>query len=879
MRDSVHDALVLDRFEELLELDRDGRRRRLTEIARDEPAIAVELRRLIEAALHSDEPVGARATPDVGPWSGSPRSGSPRSGSAGVDVPPPVVPTGTRVGKYTVIGPIHRCPGESCGTVFRAVCDRPRRVVALKVIVPHDETYSECVALREAEILVRLDHPGIATVFDAGVATVDGRKLPYVVMELVDGRTLTQYAARRRLDAARRIELLIQVCEALQHAHQRGVIHRDIKPSNIRVIERGGRPQVKILDFGVAAMADRRSDADTVASAVAGTLPYMAPEALGSPAASRTVLADVYAMGVLAHKIFTGALPFEGPDDTETVRRILGAPAPRLVVDSRLLAACRIRGRGWRHDLDSVVSQCLEKAPERRHQSAAALAADLQAVLDRRPIALRSRSGLHRAGLFLLRHRAAAALVTIATLLGVATGAAWTHAAWERQRSDEIAAMLMGDLHRLGHRASQPIETEAERRMLVDVAVTVLDRLLATIDRHWPPGGPSVSVLVRDVAAGYERVERLQHADGVTVDDLAAQRRSARRAVDLSRRIMLDSDGCFESTLAFVVATRRLAALPDPLPPSRDGRRAHAEQARLNYEARRELARLAAAPRDARVDLEILRWRIEDSAAPARAGDDAAIAALALACAELASLASRSPECDLIGAELASARFRLGDALAHTGRHDEAQPHLMAALALQDLRQGTDAERADRSTIACFARAWLAVGAAARGESETAVRMIGTAVSDAQRLRATRSTSSGPRWSQYRTLEIVKLRHGQMHAALAERADDRQRRLALWFDAQRNVAAAFDLHMERAESRRVAAWEASHVDEIHGWLRRCTAAIAEASTPQPVPTQTLPTQTSPSPTSSNGARRPNGELIDPPGAGKVTQAVAQDLPG
>jgi serine/threonine protein kinase len=217
---------------------------------------------------------------------------------------------GDRIGRYKILEQI----GEGgCGVVYMAEQYEPvRRRVALKLIRLGLET-RDVVTRFEAErqALAMMDHPNIARVFDGG-ATESGR--PYFVMELVRGTPITRYCDEHRLSTRERLALFVQVCQAVQHAHQKGIIHRDIKPSNVLVTELDGRPATKVIDFGVAKATEQRLTEKTLFTRfgqIIGTPAYMSPEQAGFGGLDIDTRSDVYSLGVLLYELLTGRAPFD----------------------------------------------------------------------------------------------------------------------------------------------------------------------------------------------------------------------------------------------------------------------------------------------------------------------------------------------------------------------------------------------------------------------------------------------------------------------------------------------------------------------------------------------------------------------------------------
>ena len=306
---------------------------------------------------------------------------------------------------------VRRIAEGGMGAVYEAEQDQPRRPVALKVVRPG--LASPALLKRfthEAQILGRLHHPGIAQVYEAGLAD-DGQ--PFFAMEFIRGLPLDEYANRHGLDLAARVNLLARVCDAVQHAHDHGIIHRDLKPANILVDETG---QPKVLDFGVARATD--VDALTVAGLtqtgqLLGTPNYMSPEQITANAETIDQRVDVYALGVILFELAAHRLPFhlDNRPLAEAARVIVEQDPPRLgSLDPEL-----------RGDVETIVAKALEKDPARRYAAAAALAADLRRWLAHEPILARPPSVLYHLRKFARRHKALVA-GSVATVLALVLG-------------------------------------------------------------------------------------------------------------------------------------------------------------------------------------------------------------------------------------------------------------------------------------------------------------------------------------------------------------------------------------------------------------------------------------------------------------------------
>src|SRR5260221_1038226 len=347
---------------------------------------------------------------------------------------------GDRIGRYKLLQQI----GEGgCGTVYMAEQTEPvRRRVALKVIKLGMDT-KQVIACFEAErqALALMDHPNIAKVLEAG-ATETGR--PYFVMELVRGTKITEFCDEKSVPTADRLRLFTQVCQAIQHAHQKGVIHRDIKPSNILVTVNDGVPVPKIIDFGIAkATAGPLTDNTffTAFEQFIGTPAYMSPEQAEMTSLDIDTRTDIYSLGVLLYELLTGRTPFDpsellqsGLDEMRwTIReKEPDRPSTRLstMAEGELTTVAKHRHTEAprlihlvRGDLDWIVMKCLEKDRTRRYETANGLAFDIQRHLSNQPVVARPPSTVYRFQKLVRRNKlafAGASAVAVALVVGAA---------------------------------------------------------------------------------------------------------------------------------------------------------------------------------------------------------------------------------------------------------------------------------------------------------------------------------------------------------------------------------------------------------------------------------------------------------------------------
>ena len=487
---------------------------------------------------------------------------------------------GRTLGPYT----IQRLIGSGgMGQVWEAIQERPNRSVALKVI--RSVIASPAARERfefEVEVLGRLQHPGIARIYDAGTLEVDGDELPYFAMEFIAGATpLDEYARKKKLSITQRLRLFTKVCDAVAHGHQRGIIHRDLKPANI-LVDREGTP--KIIDFGVARAAnmdDRSTIAKTSAGQLIGTLQYMSPEQCSQNADDIDVRADVYSLGVLLYELITDQLPYDlrRAAITEAVRIIQETIPPRASTFDREVSA----------DVEVIAGKALEKDRNRRYRSAGALADDIRRYLSDEPIMARPPSMSEVIRRYARKNRAmATALIGVAAafLIGIVgiiifaieadrerdakevANQSLTTSLERETAAKELAEERFEQLRSLSNEILGPISLEVKnlpgateaRQMMIEAGRKYLDKLATRAGNN--------DELRYDIAVGHEQLgdlmdghrtgnlgltdqalEQYAVAEKIHRDLLAKYPNDPRRSVDLSRILMKRADIEIENNL------------------------------------------------------------------------------------------------------------------------------------------------------------------------------------------------------------------------------------------------------------------------------------------------------------------------------------------
>jgi tetratricopeptide (TPR) repeat protein/predicted Ser/Thr protein kinase len=456
----------------------------------DDDRLRAEVERLL---ANDDEADTFLQTPALGenfakahPESLLPKADSAPAGGSSASVGIDRTPFGAypeRIGQYRILGVL----GEGgMGIVYRAEQESPRRTVALKVIKAGAESRALLKRFEhEGQVLGWLQHPGIAQIFEAGTADTGQGLQPFFAMEFVRGQSLIRYAAAQKLGLSQRLELIAKVCDAVHHAHQKGVIHRDLKPGNILVDDSG---QPKVLDFGVARVTDadiRTTTLQTDVGQLVGTIAYMSPEQVAGDSRQLDTRSDVYALGVILYELLAGRVPFD-------VSRQTIPQAARMITEEEPTSLSSIN-RIFRGDIETIVAKALEKDKNRRYQSAAGLAADIRRCLSDEPISARPASAVYQLRKFARRNKALVGGV-VATFVVLLIGIAGTSHGLLQATAQRRAAESERNRALAAERTAEERREEVERQSAIAQAVNEFlnrDLLAAASPENL---GPDVSV-------------------------------------------------------------------------------------------------------------------------------------------------------------------------------------------------------------------------------------------------------------------------------------------------------------------------------------------------------------------------------------------------
>jgi predicted Ser/Thr protein kinase len=431
-----------------------------------------------------------------------------------------------RIGDFRIV----RVLGEGgMGVVYEAEQENPRRRVALKVVRTARMSVPEIVKRfeREAHVLGLLQHPGIAQIYHAGTADTGDGPQPYFVMELVHGRPLTEYVREHKLDTRQRMELLARICDALDHAHQKGVVHRDLKPGNILVVGETtpgtstmnttrtsatarlddvalvGQP--KVLDFGVARLTEAdlpQQTLQTQVGQVLGTVQYMSPEQITSTT-EVDARSDVYALGVIGYELLCDKMPYE-------LRGVGMLEAARVISHDEAKPLSSV-DRNFRGDVETILAKALEKEPVRRYPSAGEMAADIRRYLRDEPIVARPPSTAYQLRKFAARNKVLVGGI-VAVFVALVIGLVGTAMGYVEARRNETLAREFGEEAK--QRAEEALRARDEATEARDEATTARDEATKSRDE-----AAAAKVRADAAAAEAEAINTFLVKDMLTASD------------------------------------------------------------------------------------------------------------------------------------------------------------------------------------------------------------------------------------------------------------------------------------------------------------------------------------------------------------------------
>ena len=475
------------------------------------------------------------------------------SGKGSVPEPGKFVTSGmpSEIGRYKILGII---ASGGMGVVYEAMQEAPRRRVGLKIIKAG--AASEMALRRfhfESQTLAKLSHPNIAQVYEAGTWESENGEVPFFAMEYISGaRGIVSYVEKKNLSIRDRLELFAKVCDAVHHAHQKGIIHRDLKPDNILVDTNG---EAKIIDFGVA----RATDADlavttmqTTMGQLIGTLQYMSPEQCDADPDRIDTRSDVYALGVILFQLLSGKLPYD-------LRRQAIHEAVRIIKEQRPISMSTV-STTLRGDVDTIALKAMEKDSDRRYQSAAELATDINHFLNNEPIIARPLSIGYQVHLFTKKYKrtcAAVILLAISIVLGT-IGTTWGMVEANRQ---EAIATKQRDIAEERYEAILDISRDVigdfyagivRLNAAMDVRRLVLDSSMGHIEDLEKTAGQTEKIQAAKAKTHFLNGEYYASLTGANLGNISQSRKNHKQAEKLYVELINNGNTKYNYNLAQV---------------------------------------------------------------------------------------------------------------------------------------------------------------------------------------------------------------------------------------------------------------------------------------------------------------------------------------